>query len=147
MMDDQTTKLELYKIYASSVYSFEDRAQVTSRLLVTLNLALTSAIAYSFSNTSLNLPVLAVLGLILCAVIFCIIWWLILRSITRLTSAKHDVLQEIEKDFPVKPYTDEWQKKLNSGKGYIKTTTLNEAFPWVFILAYVFLAVVKYTNA
>ncbi|REL27515.1 hypothetical protein DXX93_13740 [Thalassotalea euphylliae] len=146
-MDDQNIRLELYKVYASSIYSFEDRAQVTSRLLVTLNLALTSAIAFGFSSKSINLPIFATLGLIFCAVLFCIVWWLILRSITRHTSAKHEVLQEIEKSFPVKPYTDEWHSKLGSGKGYIKTTTLNEIFPWVFILAYVVLGIIKYTNA
>jgi hypothetical protein len=145
-MDELAVKLELYKTYASSVYSFEDRAQVTSRLLVTLNLALTSAIAYSFSDKTLHLPVVAALGLIACAIIFCMVWWLILRSISHHTSAKHEVLQDIEKEFPIKPYTDEWHDKLNSGRGYIKTTTLHEIFPWVFILAYIVLAVVKFTN-
>ncbi|WP_456298649.1 RipA family octameric membrane protein [Kineobactrum salinum] len=146
-MDDQAIKLEIYKSYAGSVYSFEDRAQVTSRLFVTLNLAVTSAIAYGFSNESLTMSKAAFAGLVVCAVLFCIVWWLILASITRHTTAKHEVLQEMENIFPLKPYTDEWHQKLNSGRGYLKTTTLHELFPLVFIASYTFLVVIHLTNA
>ena len=145
-MDDKAENLEIYKSYVGSVYSFEDRAQVTSRLLVTLNLAVTSAIAYSASNEPLTMPKAGFAGLVVCAVLFCIVWWLILLSITRHTTAKHEVLQEMEKKFSLKPYTDEWQKKLNSGRGYLKTTTLHELFPLVFIATYLFLIVMRLTN-
>lgn len=146
-MDDQVTNLEIYKSYAASVYSFEDRAQVTSRLFVTLNLAVTSAIAYGFSNEALTMPKIAFAGLVVCAVLFCMVWWLTLRSITRHTTAKHEVLQEMENNFSLKPYTDEWHQKLNSGQGYLKTTTLHELFPLVFIATYTFLVIFHLTNA
>lgn len=146
-MNDQATNLEIYKSYAASVYSFEDRAQVTSRLLVTLNLAVISAIAYGFSNESLTMPKVAFVGLVLCTVLFCIIWWLILRSITRHTTAKHEVLQEMEKSFSLKPYSDEWHQKLNSGRGYFKTTSLHELFPLIFIVTYIFLIVIHLAKA
>lgn len=144
LMDRETVKLEQYRIYADSVYAFEDRAQITSRLFVTLNMAVISALAYGYSSEELNLPFFSVIGLITCAITFCILWWLILRSITRHTTAKHEVLQDMEQSLPFKPYTDEWFTKLQGGKNYIRTTTLHEIFPWIFVMAYIFLAITRF---
>lgn len=136
-----TARVEQYKAYAAEVYSFEDRAQVTSRLYVTLNTGVISAVLLStHGNSGLRLPAPVLLALIACALGFCFIWWLTLRSITRHTTAKHQVLQDMEATLPLQPYTIEWFDKLESGRGYVRTTRLHEFFPLLFIVAWLVLA-------
>ncbi len=142
-MSDLDSKVEIYKCFASFAYSFEDRAQITSRLYITLNSVIITLLAYRYSDEKFNIPVVVSLGLIVCAMCFCILWYLTLKSITRHTSAKHEVLQDMEKELPLKPYTSEWYEKLNCGKRYIRTTTIHELFPWVFILTYIFFALME----
>ncbi|MEL7535583.1 MAG: hypothetical protein AAFZ58_16570 [Pseudomonadota bacterium] len=141
-MDEQEKILEQYRIYAAELYSFEDRAQVTSRLYVTINSAVISAVVYGFTQEgAVTVQPAFSAALAACAIAFCLIWWLTLRSITRHTTAKHEVLQDLEARLPAQPYRDEWFEKLDQGKGYVRTTLLHELFPWVFLVAYVALAV------
>lgn len=136
-MTELDIKLEQYKIYATDLYSFENRAQITSRLYITLNTVAVSVIMIGSDATKgINISPMFIIALSILAIAFCFVWRLTLRSITKHTTAKHIVIQSMEKDLPFKPYTDEWFQHLNAGKGYIRTTILHEFFPWIFILAY-----------
>lgn len=136
-MKDLDIKLEQYRIYAAELYSFENRAQTTSRLYIALNTISISVITLGSDLTKgINVPPIFICALSIIAIAFCMIWRLTLRSVTEHTTAKHIVIQEMEKDLPFKPYTDEWFKHLNEGKGYIRTTVLHEFFPWIFICIY-----------
>jgi|TARA_R110001583_G_scaffold14683_2_gene61300 hypothetical protein len=140
-MTELNVKLEQYRIYATDLYSFENRSQLTSRLYITLNTVAISVIMIaSDSNKGINITPSFIVALSVFAMLFCTVWGLTLRSITKHTSAKHIVIQNMEKDLPFKPYTDEWFEHLSEGKGYIRTTILHELFPWIFFLLYASLA-------
>jgi hypothetical protein len=56
------------------------------------------------SFDSFGLVVTAVAGLTLS-----LTWWTLIRYYRRLSQAKYAVINEMEKAFPVRPYTDEWK--------------------------------------
>ena len=58
------------------------------------------------------------------------------ETINYLILKKFNVINEIEKKLPVKPFNDEW-KKLERNKQYKDSTRLEKTLPIMFIVLYV----------
>lgn len=61
-----------------------------------------------------------------------------------LNTEKFNVINEIEKKLPVKPFNDEW-KKLERNKQYKDSTRLEKTLPIMFIVLYV-IAIITIVN-
>ncbi|GGK85391.1 hypothetical protein Sme01_30090 [Sphaerisporangium melleum] len=81
----------------------------------------------------------AVAGILLSAA-----WWLQLRSYRLLNGAKFQVINEIERRLPVRPYTDEWAllaPRPTAGRRgrYAELGTAERLLPWMFALLHALL--------
>ena len=99
--------------------SVSQRRDTMNNIFVTLNLAIIAAVSITWDLKS-----------------FCIIWILFIRNYKLLNTEKFNVINDIEKKLPVKPFNDEW-KKLKSNKKYRDSTKLENTLPIMFIVLYV----------
>lgn len=65
---------------------------------------------------------------------------MISKSHYKLTTAKHETLEEMEAYLPLKPFSYEWHEKLKSGNNYINMRTVLYALPLAMSVIYVSLA-------
>lgn len=108
--------------------SVSQRRDTINNIFVTLNLAIIAAV-----SITLDLKSLFILA---AGIVICIIWILFIRNYKLLNTEKFNVINDIEKKLPVKPFNDEW-KKLKSNKKYRDSTKLENTLPIMFIVLYV----------
>lgn len=108
--------------------SVSQRRDTMNNIFVTLNLAIIAAVSITWDLKSLFILAAGIVG--------CIIWILFIRNYKLLNTEKFNVINDIEKKLPVKPFNDEW-KKLKSNKKYRDSTKLENTLPIMFIVLYV----------
>lgn len=108
--------------------SVSQRRDTMNNIFVTLNLAIVAAISINWDMKSLFILV--------AGIVVCVIWLLFIRNYKLLNTEKFNVINEIEKKLPVKPFNDEW-KKLERNKQYKDSTRLEKTLPIMFIVLYV----------
>jgi hypothetical protein len=113
--DDAGTILELYKTAVEMADRTSARRAGANSFFLTLNTALAAVVGIVSSARKPqphgNVPTFDAYGLVLTAiagVVLSLTWRALLRYYRRLNGAKFDVINEMEKSLPVKPYTDEW---------------------------------------
>lgn len=116
--------------------SVSQRRDTMNNIFVTLNLAIVAAISINWDMKSLFILV--------AGIVVCVIWLLFIRNYKLLNTEKFNVINEIEKKLPVKPFNDEW-KKLERNKQYKDSTRLEKALPIMFIVLYV-IAIITIVN-
>lgn len=97
--------------------SVSQRRDTMNNIFVTLNLAIVAAISINWDMKSLFILV--------AGIVVCVIWLLFIRNYKLLNTEKFNVINEIEKKLPVKPFNDEW-KKLERNKQYKDSTRLEK---------------------
>lgn len=108
--------------------SVSQRRDTTNNIFVTLNLAIMAAVSITWDIKSLFI--------LAAGIVVCIIWILFIRNYKLLNTEKFNVINDIEKKLPVKPFNDE-RKKLKSNKKYKNSTKLENTLPIMFIVLYV----------
>ena len=108
--------------------SVSQRIDTMNNIFVTLNLAIIAAVSITWDLKSLFI--------LAAGIVVCIIWILFIRNYKLLNTEKFNVINDIEKKLPVKPFNDEW-KKLKSNKKYRDSTKLENTLPIMFIVLYV----------
>lgn len=108
--------------------SVSQRRDTMNNIFVTLNLAIIAAFSITWDLKSLFI--------LAAGIVVCIIWILFIRNYKLLNTEKFNVINDIEKKLPVKPFNDEW-KKLKSNKKYRDSTKLENTLPIMFIVLYV----------
>ena len=66
----------------------------------------------------------------------CISWLYSIESYKKLSSVKYHIVNEIENQLPLKPFTYEWEM-LNNEKKYLGLTKIEKVLPWLFIVMYI----------
>ena len=108
--------------------SVSQRRDTMNNIFVTSNLAIIAAVSITWDLKSLFI--------LATGIVICIIWILFIRNYKLLNTEKFNVINDIEKKLPVKPFNDEW-KKLKSNKKYRDSTKLENTLPIMFIVLYV----------
>lgn len=127
--DDKTAiVLAQWQTCVEMANSVSQRRDTMNNIFVTLNLAIIATVSINWDIKSLFI---LVAGIVVCA-----IWLLFIRNYKLLNAEKFNVINEIEKKLPVKPFNDEW-KKLERNKKYKDSTKLEKALPIMFIVSYV----------
>ena len=103
------------------------RRDTMNNIFVTLNLAIIATISINWDIKSLFI--------LAAGIVVCVIWLLFIRNYKLLNAEKFNVINEIEKKLPVKPFNDEW-KKLERNKKYKDSTKLEKTLPIMFIVLY-----------
>lgn len=112
--------------------SVSQRRDTMNNIFVTLNLAIVTAVSITWDIKSLFI--------LTAGIVVCVIWILFIRNFKLLNTEKFNVINDIEKKLPVKPFNDEW-KKLNNNKKYKDSTKLEKALPIMFIVLYVIIII------
>ncbi|RLA40130.1 MAG: hypothetical protein DRR42_26365 [Gammaproteobacteria bacterium] len=99
-MTDKVEILELYKTFVETITANEQRRQSLSAFYTSL-IAIGAAALGSESGFD---PVWIVLAILIVSVI----WFLTMRYFSRLASAKFQVINEMERNFTIRPFEQEW---------------------------------------
>ena len=127
---DEKTEIVLaqWQTCVEMANSVSQRRDTMNNIFVTLNLAIIAAVSINWDIKSLFI--------LAAGIVVCVIWLLFIRNYKLLNAEKFNVINEIEKKLPVKPFNDEW-KKLKRNKKYKDSTKLEKTLPIMFIVLYV----------
>ena len=111
-----------------------DRRQSANSYFLTINTVIVGLISYmSFGSDIKNSnPYYALVSI--AGMVICYYWYRLIRSYKDLNSGKFKVVHEIEKQLPISPFDDEWEK-LGRGKDktkYLPFTKIEMRIPWIF---------------
>lgn len=127
-IDDKTEiVLAQWQTCVEMANSVSQRRDMMNNIFVTLNLAIIAAISINWNMKSLFI--------LIAGIVVCVLWLLFIRNYRLLNAEKFNVINEIEKKLPVKPFNDEW-KKLERNKKYKDSTKLEKTLPLMFIVLY-----------
>lgn len=108
--DDKTEiVLAQWQTCVEMANSVSQRRDTMNNIFVTLNLAIVAAISINWDVKSLFILV--------AGIVVSVIWLLFIRNYKLLNTEKFNVINDIEKKIPVKPFNDEW-KRLEKNKKY-----------------------------
>lgn len=108
--DDKTEiVLAQWQTCVEMANSVSQRRDTMNSIFVTLNLAIVAAISINWDVKSLFILV--------AGIVFSVIWLLFIRNYKLLNTEKFNVINDIEKKLPVKPFNDEW-KRLEKNRKY-----------------------------
>ena len=126
--DDKTEiVLAQWQTCVEMANSVSQRRDTMNNIFVTLNLAIVAAISINWDVKSLFILV--------AGIVVSVIWLLFIRNYKLLNTEKFNVINDIEKKLPVKPFNDEW-KRLEKNKKYQDGTKLEKILPIMFIVLY-----------
>jgi len=98
-----------YKLYSEQKDKFVDRNFSTNRFYMISLVVIIFAMIYTSSVVFMG-KFTATLLFSLLGVAVCVLWWMNVDSYNTLIKIKYsNVIEEIEKNLPVKPYTDEYK--------------------------------------
>ena len=133
--------LELYKIAVESADRVTARRGTANSYYLTVQTAFIAVLAVVApqgpKTPAWQAAVASTAGIMLSAC-----WWLQLRSYRDLNKAKFTVITEVEKQLPVKVFTDEWDSLKTDPiktwrQRYAELGTVERVVPWVFAALYV----------
>ncbi len=132
---DKNIPFETYKLAVEMADKVSGRRDTANTFFLTLNSGLL------LLHDKVNTVFLALIGLV-----FCVSWWMLLKSYRELNSAKFQVIQEMEVSLPLKPFTDEWSKLKQDPvkswrKRYAELGQVERIVPFLFILFYFYLLI------
>src|SRR5438128_339785 len=131
--------LEQYKLFVEMTDKISERRQATNNFFVTLNSGIITALGIAFPHSEGKITgdwyiFISVLGVLLCAS-----WYHLIRSYRCLNEGRFEVIHEIEKLLPVRPYTAEWAA-VGEGRrslAYRPFTEIEHNIPWIFAVLFV----------
>lgn len=142
--DNKKYLMDQYKLMLQTSETLLDRRQKISGLYISISSIVLPVVGVLLANANYYLSlVAAVLSIIVAIVNFS--WIRIIHLYGDLNYAKFEVIQEIEKQFPVKLFASEWQirnRKANDagGKNPVSFTKLEKKLPQLFITIYLIIA-------
>lgn len=116
--------LEQWKTCVEIANSNTEKRGNSNSVFITINTALLAFIPFSLSLKNI---VLSVVGIIIC-----ILWIRTITSYKKLSKVKYGIINELEKQLPVAPFSIEWVK-LKKEENYTNLTKTERVIPWLFI--------------
>lgn len=137
--------LEQYKLYAQILDDHHNRFMNTLKFFISIQIIFFSGFGIIMKN-EVSLGVFGTFVFLITALSICVVWLLITKSHYKLTTAKHETLEEMEFHLPLKPFHYEWHSKLKSGKSYLSMRTVFFALPIVISIIYLSLFIIIYSS-
>jgi len=127
--------LEQYKLCVEMANHVSSRRDTANAFFLSIN---TGAIAFLGLAKGPGSPAWYIV-VSLAGIVLCIAWHNILRSFRHLNTAKFQVIHEMEKELPVKPFDAEWSAMGRGGNPtlYRPLSHIEVAVPWIFAVLYV----------
>lgn len=113
--------------------SVSQRRDSMNNIFVTLNLAVITAVSFTWNIKSLFI--------LLAGALICVIWIFSIRNYKMLNQEKFKVINKIEKELPVMPFNEELSL-LKMNKKYMDGTMIETFIPIIFIGLYIIAIIV-----
>lgn len=133
--------MEQYKLYAEILDEHQNRFMNTIKFFISIQFIFLSGFLIIIKK-EVVMGTFGIIMLMLTGIFICVIWLMISKSHYKLTTAKHETLEEMEVYLPLKPFSYEWHEKLKSGNNYMNMRTVLFALPLVMSVIYLSLAMV-----
>ena len=132
--------LEIYKLYLEMADRISSRRERANTFFLTLNTAIVGFVGYvNLSDKPFEdahwITLISIAGIILS-----LLWQGMIRSYKNLNTAKFQVVHQIEKSLPLRPYDAEWVF-VGGGedkKRYNPFTHIEQWIPWIFLGLHLF---------
>ncbi len=124
---EQKDIVEIWSQYSSNAEEITNKRQNINTVFITVQIALLGFIVS-------DLKVLGIC-LSLAGLLVAITWFFMIISYKKLNFVKFEIINELEKNMDVKPYTEEWNRLKN--KKYIKLTTIEVVCSCIFAIGFV----------
>lgn len=138
MVNSDEILFQQYKLYAEHKEKFIDRSFATNKfyLVLVLVIALTMFLTkdYCFAYGLSSILIFSAAGMAIC-----ILWWINMDSYNLLIKVKlSNVLEQIEKQLPIQPYTQEFSvvKDLRKNKREFLFSDMQKAFAILALLLF-----------
>lgn len=131
--NNSNTKEELLKLWETSAQmanSVSERRDKTNNWFITLHIAIFGLLV---SCPFERIKYVSILGIILA-----VVWIILLSNYRKLNSAKFKVICEIEEQFSIKPFSEEWNF-LKEDACYTGFTKIEFLLPVIAIILYIIL--------
>lgn len=133
--------LEQYKIYLGMADKISDRRALANTFFLTINTGLVTAAGVSNLRDvgkDTHIEPFFMLIVSLAAILFCYVWYRLIRSYKDMNSAKFKVVHVIEEHLPLKLFDAEWEGvgRGENKKLYLPFTHVEIYIPFIFILIY-----------
>ncbi len=164
--DTNPVVLDLYKTAVEFADRLTSRRAAANSFFLTLNTALAAIVgivsAARRAPRHASVPAFDGFGLVTTAIagiVLALVWWALLRYYRRLSKAKWDVINAMEKQLPVQPFTDEWKRlhadeqsigvsakqrwwtRLKLKAEHREATVIEQVVPFVFVAIYAALGI------
>lgn len=142
--------LEMYKITVEMTDRISSRRGTANTMYISLQTAVLAVLGFLTSGDR-NPHKYVMVALAGAGAALALAWWMQLRSYRDLSKAKFAVIEEIEKQLPIAPYTDEWKTlKKDRVEGwrtrYAELGVVERVTPWVFVCINAALAFYLWTS-
>ena len=137
--------LEQYKLYAQKLEGHHNRHINIVKFFISIQLIFLSGFLFVIKD-EIQIGNFGIIIMSLVAILFCLVWLATSLSHNRLSTAKHETLEEIESYLPIRPFSYEWDEKLKSGKKYYNIRGIFISIPILMSLIYISLGVIVLLN-
>lgn len=138
----QSHFLEQYKLYVEMTDRISARRNTANVFFLSLNTTIIAGIGLSLEKIETLRPSWLIVFPLIGILIFCLVWWWLIRSYRNINSAKYKVIGKMESSLPFSPYYKEEWKELGEGKDirkYLPLTAIEQWIPIVFGTMYLIL--------
>ena len=126
--DYNATVLEQWKTCVDMANSNTEKRNTANNVYITINAAILALVTFKLDYKNLLLSTVGIL--------ICVLWIKSIQSYRKLSKVKYEIVNEIEKKLPLKPFTCEWEELKKSG--YIDLTKIEFVLPKAFIVLFAF---------
>lgn len=126
--DYNSAVMEQWKTCVEQANSNTEKRNNSNSLFIAINTGLFAVITFTGDGKSFLLSLIGIA--------VCILWLNMIRSYQQLSRVKYDIINEIEAQLPLAPFTHEWDK-LKLEHNYVGLTKIEKAIPLIFLFLYV----------
>ena len=132
---DRAERLEIYKLLVEMADRVSQRRQAANSFYLSVNTLLVGGSAFlgTIREKPWNTLMISTAGLAIA-----VLWLWNIASYKTLNAAKFAVIQDVEKELPLQPFTNEWDKldPTKAGVRHKPFHTVERLVPWVFVVVY-----------
>lgn len=131
----QIHSFEQYKHFIDISIKYWEQMNSVNTFFISANTAILTALSYVILE-KIKFNIIIMLAPTVAAILFCIQWLLIIRSLQKTNRARMITIQEMESFLPFQPYTIEWKRLNEKGQRYIRIQILYMIMPVSTMLIY-----------
>jgi len=135
---DNSQLIEQYRLFVETADRTSDRRASTNNFFLTIHTIFITGSGFLLQAKDLHQSFKPLTTLFVAATLMCVLWWILIFSYKNINKVKFEIIHDMEKYLPFKPFTQEWEK-LGVRKTFwkhIPFTSIELFIPLAFIILY-----------